>query len=325
MDSVKIHMASTLAGFILDACFGDPHFLPHPVRGIGNLISLSEKGIRRLFPKTEKGELAGGALFVLLVLGITAALSFGLWYAAAAAGNTALFLAESVMVYFLLAARSLRDESMRVYYSLRNGDVEEARRNVSMIVGRDTSVLDAQGIARAAVETVAENASDGVIAPLFYLALGGPVLGWVYKAVNTMDSMAGYKNKKYFWFGRAAARLDDAANLLPSRLSALLMIAAAAVCRLDYRNACRIFKRDRFNHKSPNSAQTESVCAGALDIRLAGDAWYFGELCKKPFIGDALRPVEYEDIRRANRLMYAAAVFALILALIWQALAGMWI
>lgn len=324
MDSVKIHMASTLAGFILDACFGDPHFLPHPVRGIGNLISLSEKGIRRLFPKTEKGELAGGALFVLLVLGITAALSFGLWYAAAA-GNTALFLAESVMVYFLLAARSLRDESMRVYYSLRNGDVEEARRNVSMIVGRDTSVLDAQGIARAAVETVAENASDGVIAPLFYLALGGPVLGWVYKAVNTMDSMAGYKNKKYFWFGRAAARLDDAANFLPSRLSALLMIAAAAVCRLDYSNACRIFKRDRFNHKSPNSAQTESVCAGALDIRLAGDAWYFGELCKKPFIGDALRPVEYEDIRRANRLMYAAAVFALILALIWQALAGMWI
>jgi len=320
MDSVKIHMASTLAGFILDACFGDPHFLPHPVRGIGNLISLSEKGIRSLFPKTEKGELAGGALFVLLVLGITAALSFGLWYAAAAAGNTALFLAESVM-----AARSLRDESMRVYYSLRNGDVEEARRNVSMIVGRDTSVLDAQGIARAAVETVAENASDGVIAPLFYLALGGPVLGWVYKAVNTMDSMAGYKNKKYFWFGRAAARLDDAANFLPSRLSALLMIAAAAVCRLDYRNACRIFKRDRFNHKSPNSAQTESVCAGALDIRLAGDAWYFGELCKKPFIGDALRPVEYEDIRRANRLMYAAAVFALILALIWQALAGMWI
>ena len=247
MDSVKIHMASTLAGFILDACFGDPHFLPHPVRGIGNLISLSEKGIRRLFPKTEKGELAGGALFVLLVLGITAALSFGLWYAAAAAGNTALFLAESVMVYFLVAARSLRDESMRVYYSLRNGDVEEARRNVSMIVGRDTSVLDAQGIARAAVETVAENASDGVIAPLFYLALGGPVLGWVYKAVNTMDSMAGYKNKKYFWFGRAAARLDDAANFLPSRLSALLMIAAAAVCRLDYRNACRIFKRDRFN------------------------------------------------------------------------------
>ena len=325
MDSVKIHMASTLAGFILDACFGDPHFLPHPVRGIGNLISLSEKGIRRLFPKTEKGELAGGALFVLLVRGITAALSFGLWYAAAAAGNTALFLAESVMVYFLLAARSLRDESMRVYYSLRNGDVEEARRNISMIVGRDTSVLDAQGIARAAVETVAENASDGVIAPLFYLALGGPVLGWVYKAVNTMDSMAGYKNKKYFWFGRAAARLDDAANFLPSRLSALLMIAAAAVCRLDYRNACRIFKRDRFNHKSPNSAQTESVCAGALDIRLAGDAWYFGELCKKPFIGDALRPVEYEDIRRANRLMYAAVVFALILALIWQALAGMWI
>lgn len=312
------HIASILAGFILDAVFGDPHFFPHPVRAIGWLINRLEHGIRTLFPRTEKGELAGGAVFAVLVPAVTALAAVLLLTAAKAAGDAVLFLAESVLVYFLLAARSLRDESMKVYHSLKKGDVEEARHNVSMIVGRDTSVLDAAGIARAAVETVAENTSDGVIAPLFFLALGGPVLGWAYKAVNTMDSMVGYKNEKYLFFGRAAARFDDLVNFIPARLSAVLMMGAALVWRMDFQNAVRIFRRDRFNHKSPNSAQTESVCAGALRIRLAGDAWYFGELCKKPFIGDDIRPVEQEDIERANRLMYTASGLALFLALAWQ-------
>lgn len=312
------HIASILAGFILDAVFGDPHFFPHPVRAIGWLINRLEHGIRTLFPRTEKGELAGGAVFAVLVPAVTALAAVLLLTAAKAAGDAVLFLAESVLVYFLLAARSLRDESMKVYHSLKKGDVEEARHNVSMIVGRDTSVLDAAGIARAAVETVAENTSDGVIAPLFFLALGGPVLGWAYKAVNTMDSMVGYKNEKYLFFGRAAARFDDLVNFIPARLSAVLMMGAAVVWRMDFQNAVRIFRRDRFNHKSPNSAQTESVCAGALRIRLAGDAWYFGELCKKPFIGDDIRPVEQEDIERANRLMYTASGLALFLALAWQ-------
>ncbi len=312
------HIASILAGFILDAVFGDPHFFPHPVRAIGWLINRLEHGIRTLFPRTEKGELAGGAVFAVLVPAVTALAAVLLLTAAKAAGDAVLFLAESVLVYFLLAARSLRDESMKVYHSLKKGDVEEARHNVSMIVGRDTSVLDAAGIARAAVETVAENTSDGVIAPLFFLALGGPVLGWAYKAVNTMDSMVGYKNEKYLFFGRAAARFDDLVNFIPARLSAVLMMGAALVWRMDFQNAVRIFRRDRFNHKSPNSAQTESVCAGALRIRLAGDAWYFGELCKKPFIGDDIRPVEQEDIKRANRLMYTASGLALFLAFAWQ-------
>lgn len=312
------HIASILAGFILDAVFGDPHFFPHPVRAIGWLINRLEHGIRPLFPRTEKGELAGGAVFAVLVPAVTALAAVLLLTAAKAAGDAVLFLAESVLVYFLLAARSLRDESMKVYHSLKKGDVEEARHNVSMIVGRDTSVLDAAGIARAAVETVAENTSDGVIAPLFFLALGGPVLGWAYKAVNTMDSMVGYKNEKYLFFGRAAARFDDLVNFIPARLSAVLMMGAAVVWRMDFQNAVRIFRRDRFNHKSPNSAQTESVCAGALRIRLAGDAWYFGELCKKPFIGNDIRPVEQEDIKRANRLMYTASGLALFLALAWQ-------
>lgn len=312
------HIASILTGFILDAVFGDPHFFPHPVRGIGWLINRMEKGIRTLFPKTERGELAGGGIFAVLVPAVTALAVMFLLAAAKTAGALALFLLESVLVYFLLAARSLRDESMKVYRSLKKGDVEEARHNVSMIVGRDTKALDAAGIARAAVETVAENTSDGVIAPLFFLALGGPVLGWAYKAVNTMDSMVGYKNERYLFFGRAAARLDDLVNFIPARLSAVLMMGAALIWRMDFKNAVRIFRRDRFNHKSPNSAQTESVCAGALCIRLAGDAWYFGELCKKPFIGDDIRPLEREDIRRANRLMYTSSGLALLLALAWQ-------
>lgn len=312
------HIASILTGFILDAVFGDPHFFPHPVRGIGWLINRMEKGIRTLFPKTERGELAGGGIFAVLVPAVTALAVVFLLAAAKTAGALVLFLLESVLVYFLLAARSLRDESMKVYRSLKKGDVEEARHNVSMIVGRDTKALDAAGIARAAVETVAENTSDGVIAPLFFLALGGPVLGWAYKAVNTMDSMVGYKNERYLFFGRAAARLDDLVNFIPARLSAVLMMGAALIWRMDFKNAVRIFRRDRFNHKSPNSAQTESVCAGSLCIRLAGDAWYFGELCKKPFIGDDIRPLEREDIRRANRLMYTSSGLALLLALAWQ-------
>lgn len=317
-----IHPASIITGFLLDALLGDPHILPHPVRAVGSLISLSEKGLRRLTKDSNRGLLAGGLVLVILVAGITAALSFLLLKAAETAGVAALFLTESAMVYFLLAARSLRDESMKVYRSLKKGEVEEARFHVSMIVGRDTDALDDAGIARAAVETVAENTSDGVIAPLFFLALGGPVLGWVYKAVNTMDSMVGYRNEAYLYLGRAAARLDDLVNFIPSRLSAALMMGAALVWRLDIRNAVRIFCRDRFNHKSPNSAQTESVCAGALDIRLAGDALYFGELCRKPFIGDDIRPVEYEDIRRANRLMYTSSILALLTALAWVCLIG---
>lgn len=220
----------------------------------------------------------------------------------------------SVMCYQLLAAKSLRDESMKVHDALERGDVEGARYAVSMIVGRDTKPLTKEGIIKAAVETVAENASDGVIAPLLYMALGGPVAGFLYKGINTMDSMVGYRNDRYEYFGKAAARLDDAVNFLPSRLSALLMLGAAAVSGMDWRRGLAIFRRDRKNHKSPNSAQTEAACAGILGVQLAGDAWYFGKLVKKPYIGDPVRPVETEDIRRANGLMYGTEWLALALA-----------
>lgn len=310
---MKLQLAALLTGFLLDACFGDPHHLPHPVRTLGRLIKGLEALLRRLLPGGSQGERRGGRLLVVLVLLCTGSVCAAVLMAAGSLGSIWLFAAETVMNYYLLAARSLRDESMKVYVALKEGDTEKARLAVSMIVGRDTECLDESGIVRAAVETVAENTSDGVIAPLFYLALGGPVAGWLYKAVNTMDSMVGYQTAHYQDFGRAAARLDDAVNFVPSRLCALLMILITALPGYDFKNAVRIFKRDRLNHKSPNSAQTEAVCAGALKIRLAGDAWYFKTLVKKQVIGDAIRPVEYEDIKRVNGLMWGTAGLALLL------------
>lgn len=195
-------------------------------------------------------------------------------------------------------------------------DIGRARKAVSMIVGRDTGGLDEAGVTRAAVETVAENASDGVVAPLFYIMLGGATLGCLYKAANTLDSMVGYRNERYIDFGRFAAKLDDVLNFIPSRLCALLMIGAARLCRMDAKNALRVWKRDRFKHASPNSAQTEAVMAGALRVRLAGNAYYFGRLYEKPYIGDDLRPIEAGDIRRSHSLLYVTAALMLLLALI---------
>ena len=220
---------------------------------------------------------------------------------------------SSVFCWQALAAHSLKKESCKVYKKLKEGDTEGARYAVSMIVGRDTSILDEKGIARAAVETVAENTSDGVVAPMFFLFLGGAVGGFLYKAVNTMDSMVGYKENGYLYFGKVAARTDDVFNYIPARLSALFMLLASVILQYRPRNAWKIWRRDRRNHASPNSAQTESVCAGALGLRLAGDAIYHGVLHKKPYIGDALREVEPFDIVRANRLMVCTVLIALLL------------
>ena len=318
---VGYHLAAILAGYLLDLCLGDPHSMPHPVRAIGNLIVWLEKYLRPAGKKhaTERGERRAGVLFVCLVLLVTGSVAGAILWISRLGGIWIQTVVEAVMTYYLLAARSLRDESMAVCRKLEAGEIEEARYAVSMIVGRDTKPLSEAGIARAAVETVAENASDGVIAPLFYLAIGGPLLGWLYKAVNTMDSMVGYKNDRYLHFGRAAAKLDDLVNLIPSRLAALLLIVSAYLLRYDGKNAYRIWRRDRRNHKSPNSAQTESACAGALGLRLAGDAWYFGKLVPKPYIGDEIHPIEPQGIRRVNRLMYGAAGIMGLLALVMRA------
>jgi adenosylcobinamide-phosphate synthase len=307
--------AALLLGYLLDLHFGDPRGFPHIVRGTGRLIEILERLTRRLFPGTPAGERRGGLLMVALVLLICGGLSFGVLFAAYRISLWLGLAVEAFFCYQLLAVKSLGDESMKVYQSLRDGDLPGARRDVSMIVGRDAAGLDAAGVTRAAVETVAENSSDGVVAPLFYLMLGGGVLGCLYKAVNTMDSMVGYKNERYLHFGRAAARLDDVANFIPARLAARLMILAAFLTGMDGKSARRVYLRDRFRHASPNSAHTEAVCAGALNIRLAGDAHYFGKLHHKPFLGDDKRPVDPEDIPRAVRLMKTTAWLMLVLAL----------
>ncbi len=302
----------TVAGFLLDLAVGDPQGWWHPVRSIGWLVTALEGKLRRCFPGHRCGELAAGAVLVLLVLTATGVAAAGVLALAWRLHPWPGILCMCLMCGQIFAARSLKTESCKVYKALEGGDVEEARTAVSMIVGRDAAVLSREGIIRAAVETVAENASDGVIAPLCYMLLLGPVGGMLYKAVNTMDSMVGYKNDRYRYFGRTAARLDDTVNYLPARLSALCLVGAAFLLPdCSGQGAWRIWRRDRRNHASPNSAQGESACAGALGIRLAGDAWYFGVLCQKPTIGDALREIEPEDILRVNRLMYTAVVLAL--------------
>ena len=317
---LKFHMMAFFLGFLLDLIFGDPYWLPHPIRLIGSLIAALDRkllGNSEENHKNHKTEFYRGIALVILVLLVVVAAAAVLLFGSYRLHPCVGVVVEIIMTYQILAVKCLKVESMKVYDCLKQEHLPEARKAVSMIVGRDTDVLDEIGVAKAAIETVAENTSDGVIAPMLYLALGGPVLGFFYKAVNTMDSMVGYKNDRYLYFGRAAAKLDDVVNFIPARISAWLMIFSAFVggSAYDGKRAFRIYRRDRRNHASPNSAQTESACAGALGIRLAGDASYFGKMVKKPYIGDAVRMVEFEDIKRINHLMYLTAWICVVLCM----------
>ncbi|MEI3221389.1 MAG: adenosylcobinamide-phosphate synthase CbiB [Dorea sp.] len=305
-----------LIGMILDWIFGDPVWLYHPVRIIGKWISFLEKILRKFAGDQEGNEkkllIAGGILWILVILA-SAAVPMGILYLAEKFSPCAAFVLECFWCYQLLAARSLGKESKKVYKKLIQDDLSGARLAVSMIVGRDTENLTVEGVTKAAVETVAENTNDGVIAPLIYMLIGGPILGFVYKAVNTMDSMLGYKNEKYLYFGRVAAKMDDVAGFIPARISALLMILASCLLGMDGKNALWIWKRDRRKHASPNAAQTEAVCAGALQVQLAGDAWYFGKKHEKDTIGDPIREIEPRDILRSEKLMIGTEVLTFLL------------
>ena len=303
-------LAACAAGVLLDLLFGDPVWLYHPVRLIGNWISWGERKLRKVCGTHLTA--AGGVLWVLTA-GMALVIPFGLLALAGWIHPALRFLLETFWCFQILAAKCLASESRKVYDRLKARDLPGARKAVSMIVGRDTEKLTEEGVTKAAVETVAENTSDGVTAPLIYLLIGGAPLGFLYKAVNTMDSMLGYKNDRYLYFGRIPAKMDDVFNYIPARVTALLMTISAFLTGLDGKNAWKIYRRDRKKHASPNAAQTESVCAGALGVRLAGDAVYFGKLYKKEFIGDALRSIEPEDIIRTGRLMYAAELLTLIL------------
>ncbi len=317
--TIAILVLPLIIGFAVDLLLGDPHSFPHPIRLIGKLISALEKLFRQLFKKKER---TAGTLAAVSVLVISTAVPTALVLLCYHINIWLGIAVEGILCYYLIAPKCLYNESMAVYKKIAADDVEGARSAVSMIVGRDTNVLDKTGIIKAAVETVAENTADGVTAPLMYILIGGAPLGFFYKAANTMDSMIGYKNEKYIDFGCFAAKLDDVLNFIPSRLTALFMILSAYITRLDGKNAYRIWRRDRRNHASPNSAQTESVCAGALDVQLAGNAYYFGKLCEKKTIGDDIRPIENDDIRRANRLMYCTTAITLALAIGIRALIG---
>ena len=301
-----------ILGFFLDLLIGDPHGIPHPVVYIGKLIDVTEKGMRKMFPKTVRGENFAGAAVWLIVVTVSAGIPLLVLHLAYGANCWLGLLLETILCAQILATKSLKTESMKVYQALQTGDLSKARYAVSMIVGRDTQYLDEAGVTRAAVETVAENTSDGIIAPMLFLAIGGAPLGFFYKAVNTMDSMLGYVEMPYKNVGLVPAKMDDVFNYIPARISAFLMLAAGGLLGMDVKNGWKIFKRDRYNHSSPNSAQTESVCAGLLGLRLAGDAWYHGVLHKKKFIGDPLREIVPEDIPLACRLLYGTAFLGLL-------------
>ena len=305
------HTIALTLSVILDRVVGDPYSLPHPIRWIGSYISFLEK-------KLGKRTFGTGLFLAITVMLTTVIITAALMVVSYKLHPVIGIIMEMILSCYFLAAKNLFDESMKVYGSLKNYNLVEARKNLSMIVGRDTANLDEEKVAKAAVETVAENTSDGVIAPLLYMIVGGPVLGALYKSINTMDSMLGYHNEKYEYFGKAAARIDDAANFLPSRISALYMIIAAGILQLftkayDAKNAFRIWKRDRLAHKSPNSAQTESVSAGALGLALGGSSTYGGKVVEKPVIGDELKKTDAEDIRKVNRLMFATEDVAVFL------------
>lgn len=311
---MHITTIAIITGVILDFIFGDPRVRFHPICLIGNLIGWLECHLRSVFPKTKGGELTAGVVLWFLVVTVSAGIPTLLLLGAYQIHWIVYYLLASILCYLVMATKDLKVESMKVYQSLKRGDLPQARVDVSMIVGRDTDQLDESGVAKAAVETVAENASDGCIAPLFYMAIGGPILGFFYKAVNTMDSMVAYKNEKYLYFGRMAAHMDDVFNFLPSRLAAYMMIAASAMAGFDGKAATRIHKRDHAKSPSPNSAQTETVMAGALHVALLGDTTYFGVVHHKEVIGDDIRPIESEDIPRANRILYLTVILATLLA-----------
>lgn len=313
---MNLHIAALGIGFVLDLVFGDPRWMIHPVCLMGKTIAWAEKTVRRTAGNEQKKLLAGSWFLcagnVIFWTGISYLLCSFLYRINPAVG----LVGESFMCYQLLAVKGLKSESMKVYEALKHKTIEDARYAVSMIVGRDTQSLDAAGVTKAAVETVAENLSDGVIAPLLFMAVGGAPLGYFYKVVNTMDSMVGYKDEKYLYIGRIPAKLDDVLNYIPARISALLMILAAPAAGLNRKDAYLMWRRDGRNHASPNSAQTEAAAAGALGVQLAGDAYYFGRLYKKQTIGDKKREIETEDIRRINRLLYVTAGAAMVIIII---------
>ena len=308
-------MNVAIFAFIIDTIIGDPRSRFHPGVLIGKLISFLERIYYREEDSDQK-KFFCGAILVLLVLFITYDVAAGIIYLSySIPWEWGTMAVEALLLAFTISPKSLAKAGRGIYALLLTNELDKARKAVGWIVGRDTAKLDESEVARATVETIAENTVDGVIAPLFFFMLGGVPLAVLYRAANTMDSMIGYKNERYRWFGTAAARLDDLVNFVPARLAGLLMVAAAGLCRFDAANAWRIFRRDRLRHASPNSAHAEAACAGALRVQLAGPASYGGQVEAKPFLGAPLSTVETADIARSHKLLFATAALSFFFAL----------
>ncbi len=306
-----MNILSIYIGYIIDLIIGDPYSFPHPVIYIGKLIKVVENNIRKIFKDEKHLKLAGFILWFITV-GLTYLITY-LIIRISKFSMITFFIVNSFIIYTTLATKCLKDEAVKIYNILKSGDIKESRKQLSYIVGRDTSNLNEAEIIRATVETVAENTVDGIISPMFYAFIGGSPLAMAYKAVNTLDSMVGYKNDKYINLGFASAKIDDIANYIPARICVIFMTLASFVLRFDYKRCFKIAIRDRKNHKSPNCAYSEGAVAGALGIQLGGTNIYFGKPVYKPTIGDKDREIEIEDIKKTNKIMYMSSILSLII------------
>jgi adenosylcobinamide-phosphate synthase len=319
LTTFSISLSALVCAFLLDLIIGEREGWPHPVVSFGRIIGWIDCTFNLPEKDGHEKKMAGLLLAYLLPVCSFFAVALILWFAGFL-GNVVLFIVTLILAYTTLSCRGLGDAAKTVHHPLERGDLPSAREALSHIVGRETEGLEEAEVVRATVETVAENTSDGVIAPLFYLAIGGVPLAMAYKAVNTLDSMVGYKNDKYCDFGWASARLDDILNLIPARLTALLMVSAAFVLKMDWQNAWRIMLRDRDNHPSPNAGWPEAATAGALGIRLGGENCYPGRSELRPFIGDKERGMENRDISKTLQLLYAVSILMLLLILVLKGL-----
>ena len=307
-----MNILSIYIGYVLDLIIGDPYSFPHPVRYIAKIIKITENIIRK-FAKSEKALKVASFILWFVVVATTYIVTYTvLALCKKLSGDTGYIILNSIIIYTTLATKCLKDEAVKIYNILKEDDIEKARIQVSYIVGRDTTTLNKQEIIRATVETVAENTVDGIISPMFYAFIGGAPLAMAYKAVNTLDSMVGYKNEKYLNLGFASAKIDDIANFIPARISLLLMTIASLLLGYNYKQSFKIGYRDRKNHKSPNCAYSEGAVAGALDIQLGGTNVYFGKEVYKPTIGDKIREIESEDIMNTNKIMYMSSLVGMI-------------
>ena len=292
--------------YVLDLIFGDPQNVVHPVQVIGKTISAGEKVLLR-----KKYKFLAGAVLNIFTVSIT----YTLMYLISKSVKISVFfmIIEIYLMYTIFSINSLAREGNRVYRILKEGDIERARKDLSYLVSRDTETMDEKMIIRSTMETISENTVDGIVAPMFYMFLGGMPLAMAYKAINTLDSMVGYKNEKYMDFGKFSAKVDDAANFIPARITGILIVLASMILGYDYKNSLKIFLRDRKNHSSPNSAHSEASVAGALGVQFGGKVSYFGKEIDKPTIGDKTKEFELEDIRKNIRIMYVTSFLSLVI------------